>query len=149
MNKVATGANFSTTSAELLCTTCKFGQVVESAQGGTAIICHYAAPGCESAAIPQRLDMLVTKCSRYELPQMMRIWDTALALHIEDGHCWSSHTYVPALGHVHQRVDTVGKRIVIFKEHPDQEWDSQAQHFVGEPPPVGHRVAKWFRRLRQ
>lgn len=144
-----TGANYSTTSEEMLCKTCKFGQVVESSSGGTAVMCHCQLNGAENA-IPQRLQMLVTKCNRYEHPQLLRIWDTAVSLTMEDGHCWlgSSH-YIPALGHVHQRADTVGKRHWIFQEYPSRVWDSDEHHFTDEPKPVGHSVARWWKRLRQ
>jgi hypothetical protein len=142
------GAGYSTTSEEMLCKTCKFGQVVESAQGGTAVICHYHGREVENATA-HRLDMLVTKCSRHELPEVLRLWDTALSLSIEDGHCWMGQTYVPSLGHVHQRADTMGKRVRLYKEFPDREYDSVVNRFVDDPPPVGHGLARWWARLRE
>jgi hypothetical protein len=141
------GANYSTTSDEMLCKTCKYGQVLESGSGGTVVLCHCQIES--ESSHPQRLDMLVTKCNRYEHPELLRIWDTQIALHIEDGHCWlSNQRYVPALGHVHIRVDTVGKRFQVFKEHPGREWDSEEGHWAGEAPPTGHGIVRWFRRLQ-
>jgi hypothetical protein len=141
-------ANYSKTSDEMLCKTCKFGQVVESSQGGTAVICHYK-PDTSESSTPQRLNMLVTKCNRFELPQLLRLWDTAMSLHIEDGHCWNSdQSYIAAIGHVHQRVDTMGKRLRIFKEYPGREWDGERGHFTDEKPVVGYRVARWWRKLQ-
>jgi hypothetical protein len=142
-------AGYSTTSEEMLCKTCKFGQVVESSQGGTAVMCHYVASSCEGAPAPIRLNFLVTKCNRYELPDVVRIWDTAIGLHIEDGHCWlTDQRYVPALGHVHQRADTSGRRIHVYREYPGREWDSAQGRFTDESKPIGHRLARWWRRLQ-
>jgi hypothetical protein len=135
-------ANYSTTSEELLCKTCKHSQIVESSQGGTAIVCHYTAG---ENGQPHRLDLLVTKCNRYEQPEVLRLWDTSIGLKIEDGHCWMlAERYVPELGTVTVRADTMQTRRWILREFPGRVWNLDRKSFEGDGP-----IRRAIRRIRR
>lgn len=63
----------------MLCASCSWGHVRQSAQGHTEILCKAFA----EAATP--VAFVVTECSDYMRKEQMRMWDKGLELQIVDG----------------------------------------------------------------
>jgi hypothetical protein len=130
-----TGANYSTLSSELICTSCKHSQIVESSNGHSLILCHYK-PGHYGAPVIH-IDMLVTKCNRHDKEEVGRIWDTAIKIDAQDNSLWMEEgRWVKGIGIVHPRIDTFHSRKWIVKQFPNKVLDLDTGWWEGEEKPA-------------
>lgn len=72
---------YSAIDTELLCASCDHGQVMESSQGDTQVV-------CAAHERPLAISFVVTKCSKHAKKELTRIYDTAQTVKIEAGHVW-------------------------------------------------------------
>lgn len=129
------GANYSTLSSELLCKSCKHGQVLESHNGHSQIFCTWGSS--PYGAIQKPITILVTRCNRQEKEDVGKIWNNAIEMDVQDGSLWMTDgRWFQGIGHVHPRIDTFHSRKWIVKQFPTKVLDLDTEWWEGEVKPV-------------